>query len=683
MMDDAEFERAARHAARTLRDEAESIADPQAALAALLDDEPAGPPNDVRLDVVTRPLRGRRWVSLSAVAAALVAVAGIVVVAGRDPADAPTTETIVEPPATVLTTDATPATTVEVTSPATEPSVPRSTDPPETDPVSTMSATVVGEIGEPLGRTVLVNYGVGDGAEQLGFEDCQECEPTRPGAPLVSEAGDIVIADPVNDRWQVIRDGVWQGAPFSDGQRVVGSPIRATDGYIYAVVPGVAAASTSTVVAIDPTELVVRASYPMPIGAVVAELHQVNDDVMYGDAIVTSIQHRPDLPSWDLDSAANLLRLTIADVEQVFALPAAWLVSTDSVSRFDDGSVALHALATGREEDEWLIARFWADGSFTSGTLTTRPATTGSIGRFTTDGWVQLEDDAIVRYALPEFDGPDPLSDWAVPDVSVPTLDAVPRWFPADLVDAPPTVTGGESVGAAFAGPSYAQTWVRTERDGTVTGLLDVTTGFTPTLVNSTSDRVEVPGWPIARSSLMGSDDLTHITVHTAERFVSLASQGIAEDEVVRLAGALVTDVDGVGWATPPFSSEETWVSIHEGWETGTAARWLRGPAPDGSTLELTVTHGMPSTVLTPRSLDGPMHLIRIDDHPALLFDRGDLVGLSYSPAADVVVVLGSDGTGGDLIDVAESLVEVDAATWDLLVLAPEPGSDGCTSFFC
>ena len=68
---------------------------------------------------------------------------------------------------------------------------------------------------------------------------------------------------------------------------------------------------------------------------------------------------------------------------------------------------------------------------------------------------------------------------------------------------------------------------------------------------------------------------------------------------------------------------------------------------------------------------------------PALLFDDDFRSAVTWSPSDDVVVVLGSYGPLDELFEIAQSVVEVDQATWESASELDTSPGDGCSSMFC
>ena len=246
-MNDTELDTLARSAAADVRCEAGRIADSQNALQVLLGDvdaardEPAASDAEIiELDNVT-PIRRRPiWLPLTAAAAMVAAIAGVVFLTnGSDEGPAVSTNPITIPVTTpVVVPDPEPA---PITS---EPTITVEATPVEpTQPVDEGAVEASEGVidvpdarGPQLERTVLASYEVGSGDGELGFEQCQECEPLTPWAPVVTDDGTVVVADALNGRWMIHRDGAWTSLPYRDGEVVTSAPVVGPDGLMYAMV---------------------------------------------------------------------------------------------------------------------------------------------------------------------------------------------------------------------------------------------------------------------------------------------------------------------------------------------------------------------------------------------------------------------------------------------------------------
>ena len=73
---------------------------------------------------------------------------------------------------------------------------------------------------------VIATLGVGSGPGEIAFEKCVDCEPLLPWAPVQMSDDRIVIADGVNHRWVILKDGessefVWPNSAIASAQPVI------------------------------------------------------------------------------------------------------------------------------------------------------------------------------------------------------------------------------------------------------------------------------------------------------------------------------------------------------------------------------------------------------------------------------------------------------------------------------
>ena len=399
-----DFEQSARRAAADVRGEAERISDSGAALATLLSSERPAPVASSRLIVVDERRQRRRspWLPIPVAATTIVVVTGIVILANRG--DNETIVVTTEPPQDTAPTEPEPEPELD---PATDPgsSVPAApvTLPSTTTPTAALDAViqVPDERGQQLSRTVLATFGTGDGSGELGYESCQECEPMRPLAPVVTDDGAVFVADAHNDRWQIHRDGAWTSLPFRLGEVVTASPVVGHDGLIYAsVADDHAGRSGARIVSYDPQTMDIVASYP-GANPMYPTVDLVNGTIEMGGQSVHTFDAPLGRPTWNVEWQTSLVTLSLSGIRRQFQLPTDWSTNDTEVAALDDGSIALRAYA--RDDSgplEYLLVRLWPDGTWATGRIATNPSTTNLDGRFSSTGYVQLED-AIVEYELP------------------------------------------------------------------------------------------------------------------------------------------------------------------------------------------------------------------------------------------------------------------------------------------
>lgn len=683
-MNDLEFERLARAAAGRVRAEADRIADSRSALASLLERE--GPLHDAGPDPAAVPVldtgpepENRRWLPIVVAAATILAVGGVVLLARDDSGSVVSTT---EPPAPDESTTVPEAPdrsdVVDTTAPADGPTTTEAATVAEpVERPAEESVTIPDEIGPQLDRTVLATFGFGDGPGELGFEDCQECEPLRPHAPVVADDGTIFVPDAYNERWQVFRDGTWTSVPFPDGEIAAGSPVVGPDGLLYArVAEDHAGQSRSRVVAYDPDTFEIVESYPGPMWTG-AGVDLVSGSIELGGRVVHTPEARLGLATWQVDRTAHEVTIALSGVTRTFRLPDRW--ETDEAAAVpDDGSVVFHIWARNDNgPGDWFLLRLWADGTWATGSIGRSPGTTNLEGRFSRTGFVQLED-AIVEYALPGYVGPDPLAEWTIPEPAAPTLDGVPFLLPDFPVGT--TLVRREYADAPALQRSFDQIWARADERGAVDAIVRITTWLDPRLPLDNGVAVEAAGWPLAYV-VPTIGGIVSVRMHSATRAADVWSTGLEADDVVTAAAQLTVDASGVGW-TFPDSLGENWRPVAAGWADGTAARTLLDQNGDRLAIEFTTASGTPAAVLTPFSGDGIV-LTEVMGAPALLFDRGGVRAVTWSPVDGIVAVLGVRDTTTDVLALARSAAVVDPATWEAASVPNTSPADGCQSMFC
>jgi len=85
---------------------------------------------------------------------------------------------------------------------------------------------------------VVATLGVGSGPGEVSFEECDDCEPLLPWAPVRLNDGRIILADGVNHRWVLLNDGessefVWPGSVVASAQPVIDDADR-----VYVIMQG-------------------------------------------------------------------------------------------------------------------------------------------------------------------------------------------------------------------------------------------------------------------------------------------------------------------------------------------------------------------------------------------------------------------------------------------------------------
>ena len=85
---------------------------------------------------------------------------------------------------------------------------------------------------------VAATLGIGSGPGDISFEECVECEPLLPWAPVQLNDGRIILADGVNHRWVLLNGG--ESSEFEWPNSVVASaqPVIDDDDRVYVIVQG-------------------------------------------------------------------------------------------------------------------------------------------------------------------------------------------------------------------------------------------------------------------------------------------------------------------------------------------------------------------------------------------------------------------------------------------------------------
>lgn len=320
----------------------------------------------------------RRWVVFPAAAIVVgLGVAGLFVLADREPAtNAPATQP------TAPMTEPTPVTEPPIgPEPTVAPTGVPSSDPPppiNLGPVNVAEVWVDGEYE----RTVLHEATVGARIDQLGVEDCTECDPMRPWAPIALPDGRVVIADNVNERWVIVSDG--EPAVFAFGEpdgRIgypIAQPIIDAAGSIYALFPHLdvpAGSSNSAEVRVyDPDDL----SAPIAVhpAADVEPFAQLwigpdgldvapSGDIDGLGAIAGQPAQAPTVVWHTSPGTSPSLDVTWDGATRTWEFPAGWAIGgMGRAAEFDDGSTLVQTWNEADPQDDyWLLLR--PDGTAT------------------------------------------------------------------------------------------------------------------------------------------------------------------------------------------------------------------------------------------------------------------------------------------------------------------------------
>jgi hypothetical protein len=400
-----------RVAAQALRTAMDEGFDMEAGLAAVRREESV-----VGLDESSgRPRRG--WMVLSAAAAvAAVAVAGTVLIRSAD-------ESGVTDVPGVATTDV-------ATTPSTSPS--DSTVPPDETAVATTiddgdTTTSVSSIDTMVAvddvvqtvtptRNVVATFGFGSGAGQLAVEDCQECDPARPWAPIripYGPNGQMLVADVANGRWVMferVSDTQLRTVetPWPAGVVVSAQPVVDDAGTVYAVVSGPLGEGGTTAGELwvyDPSD------FATPIGRYPASGIFNSPPLLLPAAVIldgspvqglgATLEPRPGVV---FDGTSSIVVQQDASRLTFVYPPEATPQPYGPLPGLPDGS----GLVLARSGDVDVIDRLFPDGRVARVEL---PPTGSQFGAAfaTVNGFVRLEIDAgtsawqLVEYALPRL----------------------------------------------------------------------------------------------------------------------------------------------------------------------------------------------------------------------------------------------------------------------------------------
>ncbi len=338
--------------------------------------------------------------------------AGVLALQNRD-TDVNVTDTTTLPTTPDSTTPAAsttvaPSTTVETT---------------VTTPVPTNREVVVADVVEtvePVSESV-ATLGVGSGPGQLAaVEDCQECEPARPWAPVQLLDGGVLIADTVNGRWLLVEPTDAAPVPTTEvpwppNVIVSEQPMADDAGTVYAVMTGdfgEGQGRTSQLWVMNPDNLAEPLSnHPMPsIGGLNFELTPTHVLVQGSpvDGQVTPVMS--DRPTVEYIAAnpvstqdSTKIRVTWNGTATSFNY-----APTDYPSYFGpmpglaDGSVMVSILVDG----QWFVDRLTPDGQVRRMALPPDGSEYGAAW-VDGDGFYRLETSGdpwqwdLVHYALP------------------------------------------------------------------------------------------------------------------------------------------------------------------------------------------------------------------------------------------------------------------------------------------
>ena len=264
---------------------------------------------------------------------------------------------------------------------------------------------------------VIATLGVGSGPGEIAFEECVDCEPLLPWAPVQMSDDRIVIADGVNHRWVILKDGessefVWPNSAIASAQPVIDDADR-----VYVImqgpfgVDGVNVAELWVYEATNFTEPILR--YPAtPIFGSTIDLSpegvSINGQLV--DGLVPEIKDRPHVEFVSFDTSdpndSTQVKVTWSDhTTNTFVYSEGESPELfGSTPALDQGDVLMRLLIDG----QFFIDRLSVDGTVTRMAVASSGAVFGAAWA-NSQGFLQLETDVpstqwkIVHYDLPEL----------------------------------------------------------------------------------------------------------------------------------------------------------------------------------------------------------------------------------------------------------------------------------------
>jgi hypothetical protein len=279
----------------------------------------------------------------------------------------------------------------------------------------------------------------------------------------------------------------------------------------------------------------------------------------------------------------------------------------------------------------------------------------------------------------------EPFDGFVVPDdVAAPRLDDVPTLLPTPAPPAGDTYVADATTPVAER-PSLSQLWVRTRADGTVDAVLHLATRTEGVAGRSTWEPIVVPRWDAARRAATVVD-VSIIELDAGDRYVDVWASGLAEAEVVAIAGELVADprLDGRGWTAATLDGD-AWTLVDATWSRGAATRTLTTLDATEGDIDSTLDIARGVSVFDVGGivqLDTPLQLVDVDGRPGLL-RRDGVAALATVLPDGTLVRLGDRDPSADLVARARSLATADPSTWDGAAQPWPDGVDGCVGFFC
>jgi hypothetical protein len=305
-----------------------------------------------------------------------------------------------------------------------------------TTPIVITTPTVVGPdlvmvdesalITAALQRTVLYTAGSGSTINDLGQEQCSECDGVSPSNPLIDDDGTIIIGDPQNRRVVVVSDGTPIAVPYPEltlaGQGVLADhlvylPMRVGDP---TVAPPTTEIHVLRVEDLKAGRYTIVDRYEVGTMFGLAPLSIRDGQLLAGDTPIKRLSDVPlGTPQVSRGGTPNdpELIVSFSGRQMTWRFPAGWAI--DQTVPMPDGSIA----ATGYSESR---------GMFAIQLLPTGQAIVGDIddnvsdsltAQITAGGIAQLETAGspyeVVRYSLPANNVTMHISNQSVADPTV------------------------------------------------------------------------------------------------------------------------------------------------------------------------------------------------------------------------------------------------------------------------
>jgi hypothetical protein len=261
---------------------------------------------------------------------------------------------------------------------------------------------VTTEISAPVDGEILYEASVGSSADQLGLEDCAQCDPNRPLAPMMTSDGRLVIVDPANHRWVVVDDGTPTTVPLPADLNAAEGVMGPGDIVYLAMLPPPGTPASAELLAFDADDLAV-----VLVQHDTGRLHAIPDLRIDGTEVVVQFDSetrfplveagQPPLPRVTLDVEADPATVTVTFPDGGTTVwvfdPAYTPMSAVSLA---DGSIAV----VGTERDyqppphriAWLLR---PDGSSSARRID------GLDVAFNTDSWF-IDSRGVIMLVSPE-----------------------------------------------------------------------------------------------------------------------------------------------------------------------------------------------------------------------------------------------------------------------------------------